>query len=89
MSSGTMSLRCALSGIPGVIVYRTHPITYILGKMLIKVPHLGMANLLLPSDPPYEEFIQGRAQPKLIFEAAKKLITNHSESRRKKPENFS
>lgn len=83
MSSGTMSLRCALSGIPGVIVYRTHPITYILGKMLVKVPHLGMANLLLPSDPPYAEFIQGRAQPKLIFEAAKKLITNHSESRRR------
>ncbi|MGY8696298.1 MAG: lipid-A-disaccharide synthase, partial [Verrucomicrobiia bacterium] len=27
-SSGTMSLNCALAGIPGVIVYRVHPITY-------------------------------------------------------------
>ena len=62
-SSGTMSLACALAGIPGAIAYRAHPLTYLLGKLLVKVPHLGMANLLLPERPVYPEFLQGRATP--------------------------
>lgn len=62
-SSGTMSLACALAGIPGAIAYRAHPLTYLLGKLLVQVPHLGMANLLLPERPVYPEFIQGRASP--------------------------
>lgn len=62
-SSGTMSLACALAGIPGAIAYRAHPLTYLLGKLLVKVPHLGMANLLLPERPVYPEFLQSRATP--------------------------
>ena len=61
MSSGTMSFSCAWAGIPGVIGYRAHPFTYALGKLIVNVPYLGMANLLLPEDPPNPEFLQGRA----------------------------
>ena len=53
-----MSLRCAISGIPGLIVYKAHPLTYLIGRALVKVKYLGMANLLLPEDPPYPEYIQ-------------------------------
>ena len=31
MSSGTMSLSCAWAGVPGVIGYRAHPLTYLIG----------------------------------------------------------
>ena len=51
MSSGTMSFAFALAGIPGVIAYKAHPITYLIGKLLVKVPYLGMANLLLSKEP--------------------------------------
>ena len=61
MSSGTMSLSCAWGGVPGVIGYRAHPFTYMIGKLLVNVPHLGMANLLLPEDPPNPEFLQSQA----------------------------
>jgi lipid-A-disaccharide synthase len=61
-SSGTMSLNCALAGVPGAIVYRIHPITYLLGKALIRIPYIGIANILLDS-PLYPEYIQGAAQP--------------------------
>lgn len=61
-SSGTMSLACALAGIPGAIVYRAHPVTYGIGKYLVKVPFLGIANLILRR-PMYPEFIQGTARP--------------------------
>jgi lipid-A-disaccharide synthase len=62
-SSGTMSMHCALAGIPGAIVYRANPLTYVLGRMLVKVPFLGIANLLL-GEPMYPEFIQGAATAK-------------------------
>jgi lipid-A-disaccharide synthase len=59
-SSGTMSMQCALAGIPGAIAYRANPLTYVLGRLLVKVEYLGIANLLLNA-PMYPEFIQGAA----------------------------
>ena len=59
-SSGTMSMHCALAAIPGAIAYRTNPLTYVLGRMLVKVDYIGIANLLL-KEPMYPEFIQGAA----------------------------
>jgi lipid-A-disaccharide synthase len=57
MSSGTMSLACALSGIPGAIVYSLNPISYWIGKCLVKVPYIGISNLLLKR-PLHPEYIQ-------------------------------
>lgn len=61
-SSGTMSMHCALAAIPGAIAYRANPLTYLLGRMLVQVDYLGIANLLL-GEPMYPEFIQGAATP--------------------------
>jgi len=59
-SSGTMSMHCALAGIPGAIAYRTNLLTYLLGRWMVRVPYIGIANLLL-GEPMYPEFIQGAA----------------------------
>lgn len=64
-SSGTMSMHCALAGIPGVVTYRADPLTYWLGRLLVKVEYLGIANLLL-GEPMYPEFIQGAATPGVL-----------------------
>jgi lipid-A-disaccharide synthase len=64
-SSGTMSMHCALAGIPGAVVYRVNPITYLFGRLLVKVPHIGIANLLL-KEPMYPEHIQGAASPEAL-----------------------
>jgi lipid-A-disaccharide synthase len=61
-SSGTMSMHCALAAIPGAIAYRANPLTYLLGRMLVQVDYLGIANLLL-GEPMYPEFIQRAATP--------------------------
>ena len=74
MSSGTMSLSCALAGIPGVIAYRAHPLTYCIGRMLVKVPYLGMANILLPDNPPYPEFLQHNANGKVLSASITKIL---------------
>ena len=81
MSSGTMSLACALAGIPGIIAYKAHPITYLVGRALIRVPFLGMANLLLSENPPYIEMIQGRATGNaLAIEMRKVILNTHIEN---------
>ena len=54
-------MHCALAGIPGAIAYRANWLTYLLGKMLVKIEYLGIANLLL-EEPMYPEFIQGAAR---------------------------
>lgn len=64
-SSGTMSLHCALAGIPGAIAYRTNPITYLLARWWVKLDYIGIANLLL-KEPMYPEFIQGAATPEAL-----------------------
>jgi lipid-A-disaccharide synthase len=74
MSSGTMSFACALAGLPGVIAYKAHPITYWIGKCLVKIPHLGMANVLLPENPPYREFLQGAANGRNLSSELAQII---------------
>lgn len=64
-SSGTMSLHCALAGIPGAVVYKTKTLTYFLARWLVSIEYIGMANLLL-KEPMYPEFIQGAATAKAL-----------------------
>ena len=45
VASGTATVEAALLGAPMVVVYRLAPLTYLLGRRLVKVPHFAMANL--------------------------------------------
>jgi len=74
-SSGTMSMHCALAAIPGAIAYRTNPITYLLGRMLVKVEYIGIANLLL-KEPIYPEYIQGAATPSALASELRACLTD-------------
>lgn len=76
-SSGTISLVCALSAIPGAIAYRANPMTYLLGRMLMQVPYIGIANLLLP-EPMYPEFIQRAAAPAALSAELMDCLTSRS-----------
>ena len=66
-ASGTMSMHCALAGIPGALTYKTDPLTYFLGRLLVKVEFIGIANLLL-KEAMYPEYIQGAAKPAALAE---------------------
>ncbi len=78
-SSGTMSLHCALAGIPGAVTYKTDALFYLLGKLIVKVPYIGIANLLL-KEPMYPEFIQGAARPEALAREIQACI-NHLDRR--------
>ena len=46
IASGTATVEAALMGTPFVMVYRVSPLTYMLGKPRVKVPHFAMVNLI-------------------------------------------
>ncbi len=45
-TSGTATLEIALLTVPMVIAYRLSPLTYWLGRLLVKVPHIGLPNIV-------------------------------------------
>jgi lipid-A-disaccharide synthase len=75
MTSGTMSLKCALAAIPSVIAYKIHPLTYLLAKRLVKVRFIGMANILL-SKGSVPEYIQEAANPDVLSKEISECLQN-------------
>jgi len=47
IKSGTSTLEAAIFELPMVIVYKTSTLSYLIGKNLIKVKNIGMANIIL------------------------------------------
>lgn len=45
--SGTATLEAALFDVPQVCGYAGHPVTYLIGKMLVKIEHFSLVNLCL------------------------------------------
>jgi len=46
IASGTATVEAAMMGTPFVMVYRVSPLTYILGRPRVRVPHFAMVNLI-------------------------------------------
>lgn len=67
VASGTATLEVALLQTPMSIVYRVSPISYAIFKRLIKVPHVGLANIVA-GELVAKEFIQHNADPRAIAE---------------------
>ena len=71
VASGTATVEAASLGMPLVIVYRVAPLTYWVGRAVVRVPFLGMINLLAEREIA-REFLQGDARPEDI--AAEMLL---------------
>lgn len=46
IASGTATVEAAMMDLPFVMVYRVTPLTYLLGRSTVKVPHFAMVNLI-------------------------------------------
>jgi lipid-A-disaccharide synthase len=74
VTSGTATLECALVGCPMVVVYRLSPVTYALGRLLIRgVRHIAMPNIIAGREI-VPELIQGAATPSAIAAAARDIL---------------
>jgi lipid-A-disaccharide synthase len=46
VASGTAALEISLMRVPNVIIYKVAAITYYIGKMVVKIPHIGLPNII-------------------------------------------
>ena len=73
--SGTVTLEIALMGVPMVIIYRVSPLTYEVGKRLIKVDHIGICNIVA-GERVVRELIQDDAEPRRIAAEIGRILTD-------------
>lgn len=69
VASGTATLETALLGTPLLVMYKTDFVTYLLGRLLIRIPNIGLVNVVA-SKQIAPEFIQGRCRADLVSAAA-------------------
>jgi lipid-A-disaccharide synthase len=73
--SGTSTLETAFLGCPMVVVYRVDHISWFIGKSLVKVPFVGLVNVV-GGEQVVPECIQQEATPRHIAEAALSILTD-------------
>jgi len=73
LASGTATLETALLGVPMVIVYIMNPLTYRLARRLVRVPAIGMVNLIAGKTI-MPELIQDAATSRGIANQLKKIL---------------
>ena len=56
-ASGTVTLESAIAGTPTLITYKVSPLSFAVGKALVKVPFIGLPNLVL-GQPVFPELLQ-------------------------------
>lgn len=83
VASGTATLEAAIHTTPMIIVYRVSPLSYRIGKALIKVPHIGLANLIADKRV-VPELIQHEASPEEIARQTLTLLTDPEKLKRMK-----
>jgi lipid-A-disaccharide synthase len=81
VKSGTSTLQAALAGTPLVVTYRVHPATFRLAQRLVRVPHVGLVNLVA-GERIAPELLQDDATPPRLAAALLPLLDPDSRERR-------
>ncbi len=79
--SGTTTLEAAIALCPLVVAYRTSAIEYALARRLVKIPFIGLVNIVAG----YEvarEFVQDALRPAAVADTLQPLLDHHSVQRK-------
>lgn len=60
--SGTATLETGILGTPMVILYKVHPLTWLYARLLIRIPFIGLVNIV-SGRKTMEEFVQSACTP--------------------------
>ena len=80
LKSGTTTLEAAVAGLPHVIGYRTSAITYAIARRVVKIPHIGLVNVVAQREVS-REFVQDAFQPVSVADALMPLLDTNSPER--------
>lgn len=78
--SGTTTLEAAVAGCPLVVAYRTNALTYAAARRLVKIPHIGLVNVVAGRQVA-REFVQDALQPNAVADALEPLLIASSSER--------
>jgi lipid-A-disaccharide synthase len=76
-ASGTATVEAAIMNVPMVVVYRVSLLSYFVAKMLVRVDHIGMVNLIA-GERVVPELIQDEATPERIAHECLRIIKDQS-----------
>lgn len=74
-ASGTATVENALVGLPMAVVFRTNRLNIFIGRRLVRIPYIGMVNLIAEKGI-CPEFIQEQCQPLALARYADELLDN-------------
>ena len=77
IKSGTSTLEAALFELPFVVVYKTSFLSYLIGKNLIQIDNISLANIVA-GEKIVTELIQRDCNPQKIYEEIKELLFNEN-----------
>ncbi len=76
VTSGTATLETGWFGTPMVVVYKTSPLTFLIGRILVDVPHIGLVNIVAEKGI-VPEFIQREMTSKNLIAAIRKILNDY------------
>jgi lipid-A-disaccharide synthase len=78
--SGTTTLEAAVAGCPLVVAYRTSRWTYAIARRLVRIPHIGLVNVVAGREVA-REFVQDALRPAAVADALIPLLDPASPER--------
>jgi lipid-A-disaccharide synthase len=79
-ASGTVTLQAAIHGLPMVIIYKVSPLSYWLGRALVRVKNIGLVNLIAQNEI-VPEFVQYDATANNIADAVTEILSDSDKRR--------
>ncbi|MBL0939750.1 MAG: lipid-A-disaccharide synthase [Gemmatimonadaceae bacterium] len=80
LKSGTNTLEAAVAGLPHVIGYKTNGLTYRIARRVVKIPHIGLVNVVAGREVS-REFVQEAFVPSRVADALMPLLDTNNASR--------
>jgi lipid-A-disaccharide synthase len=80
--SGTTTLEAAIADCPLVVAYRTGFISYLLARVMVKIPHIGLVNVVAGREVA-REFVQDALRASDVAAALVPLLEEGSEERQR------
>jgi len=77
INSGTASLEADLLGTPQVVGYRTAPLTYLIGRIILKIKYISLANLVIDRAA-FKEFLQNYLSPENLVSEVRRLLEDEN-----------
>ncbi len=78
--SGTTTLEAAVANCPLVVAYRTSGWTYAIAKRAVKIPHIGLVNVVAGREVA-QEFVQDALNPERVADVLERLLDVDSPER--------